>query len=84
MSKIKNGGLDLYGKMKSLNGISGKRIKHVNDSMYFKICFTLALKITLGVASTSIIHCVSKKTTLVLRIIISTQQNGELNQYDKV
>ena len=36
--------------------------KHVNDSRYFKICFTLALKITLGVASTSIIYTVSQKS----------------------
>jgi len=27
MSKIKNGGLDLYGKVYSLNGIGGERVK---------------------------------------------------------
>ena len=27
MSKIKNGGLDQYGKLKSLNGIGGERVK---------------------------------------------------------
>jgi len=27
MSKIKNGGLDLYGKMYGLNGIGGERVK---------------------------------------------------------
>jgi len=27
MSKITNGGLDQYGKVKSLNGIGGERVK---------------------------------------------------------
>ena len=35
MSKIKNGGLDQYGKVYALNGIGGKRVnlEHVSQSI---------------------------------------------------
>ena len=33
MSKIKNGGLDQYGKVYSLNGVGGERVKDSNLCM---------------------------------------------------
>ena len=36
MSKIKNGGLDQYGKVKSLNGMGGERVKLVSKISQFR------------------------------------------------
>ena len=46
MSKIKNGGLDQYGKMYSLNGIGGERVNFAEE--YWWTCLVVALHEKLG------------------------------------
>ena len=38
MSKIKNGGLDQYGKVYSVNGIGGERVKYQPCCMFYVFC----------------------------------------------